>query len=82
MPKRDIIVIGASGGGVEALQELGRQLPGDLPAAIFVVLHASPRAKSFLPEILSRAGGLSALHPRDSDLIENGKIYVAPPDHT
>ena len=39
MAKRDIIVIGASAGGVQALTNLVADLPADLPAAVFIVLH-------------------------------------------
>ena len=81
MPERDIIVIGASAGGVEALQTVVGSLPPELPAAVFVVLHLYPRSESFLPGILSRAGALHAVHPQDGDPIEKGRIYVAPPDH-
>lgn len=78
---RDIIVIGASAGGVEALQEVVGSFPADLPAAVFVVVHMFPRSRSLLPEILSAAGPLSACHPKDGELIQPGRIYVAPPDH-
>lgn len=81
MPKRDIVVIGASAGGVEALQHLAGHLPRDFPGSIFVVLHVSPRSKSLLPQLLSRAGPLPAVHPVDGATIEPGRIYVAPPDH-
>ena len=81
MAHRDTIVIGASAGGVEALQEVTRQLPPDLPAAVFVVIHLYPRSASALPEILSRSGPLSAVHPTNGTAIEHGRIYVAPPDH-
>ena len=79
-PTHDIITIGASSGGVEALMRLVRRLPGDFPAAIFVVLHLSPRAPSHLPQILSKAGPLPARHPADGEPIIAGQIYVAPPD--
>jgi two-component system chemotaxis response regulator CheB len=79
--KRDIIVIGASAGGVQALQQLVQTLPPDLAAAVFVVLHTSPWAPSLLPQILSRSGPLPAAHARDGEGIERGRIYVAPPDH-
>ncbi|CAH2603574.1 Chemotaxis protein CheB [Rhodovastum atsumiense] len=75
-----IIVIGASAGGVEALQRLAACLPPTLPAAVFVVLHIGPRF-SALPEILSRAGTLPACHAVDGAPIRPGRIYVAPPDH-
>ena len=65
MPERDIIVIGASSGGIEALQELVSGFPADLPAAIFVVLHLHARSKSYLPQILSAAGRLPAVHASD-----------------
>lgn len=81
MAKRDIIVIGASAGGVEALVSLVKSLPQDLNASIFVVLHLSPFSSSNLPHILSKAGSLPAVHPKDGEKIERGKIYIAPPDH-
>jgi two-component system, chemotaxis family, protein-glutamate methylesterase/glutaminase len=77
----DIIVIGASAGGVEALITLVRALPADLPAAVFVVLHIPAQSPSMLPAILSRAGPLQALQARDGMPIEHGRIYVAAPDH-
>lgn len=81
MPGHDIIVIGASAGGVEALLTIARALPEDLPAAVFVVLHISPYARSVLPELLSRTGPLPAVHARNGETIQPGRIYVAPPDH-
>jgi two-component system chemotaxis response regulator CheB len=66
---------------VEALQRLVAGLPKTFPASVFVVLHLSPHSTSVLPEILSRAGNLPALHPRDNDPIRPGHIYVAPPDN-
>ena len=55
LPNHDIVVIGASAGGVEALTYLVAELPRSLRAAVFVVLHVS-RGRSVLPEILTRAG--------------------------
>jgi hypothetical protein len=79
-PGRDIVVVGASAGGVEALRTLVAGLPEDFPAAMFVVLHVPPTS-SVLPAILTRAGKLPAEHARDEDAIEHGRIYVAPPDY-
>jgi two-component system chemotaxis response regulator CheB len=76
----DIVVIGASAGGVRALRELVAGFPVDLPAAVFVVLHISPDVPSFMPEILTSCGPLPSRHGRNGDRIEPGRIYVAPPD--
>lgn len=81
MGKHDIVVIGASAGGVEALQELVPLLPASLPAAVFVVIHMYPRSRSFLPEILGRVGRLPAVAVEDGMAIEHGRIYCAVPDH-
>jgi two-component system chemotaxis response regulator CheB len=81
MPDHGIVVVGASAGGVEALVELAASLPGDLSAAVFVVLHLPATGTSALPEILRRHGPLPAAHVRDSEPIQPGRIYVAPPDH-
>ena len=81
MPNKDIVVVGASAGGMEALQKVVANLPADLPASVFVVWHLAPGAKSMLPSILSKAGPLPAAHPVDGDPIEPGRIYVAPNDH-
>lgn len=80
MQPRDVIVIGASAGGVEALAELAHGLPAGLPAAVFVVLHLPLDARSHLPEILNRAGRLPCSHAVDGALIHLGRIYVAPPN--
>jgi two-component system, chemotaxis family, protein-glutamate methylesterase/glutaminase len=74
---RCIIVIGASAGGVEALKRLATDLPPDLAAAVFVVLHVGQT--SYLPEILDRAGHLKAVKPAGGEEFVLGRIYVAPP---
>ncbi|MBN8470139.1 chemotaxis protein CheB [Corallococcus exiguus] len=78
--RHDIIVIGASMGGVEALTALVRQLPGDLAACVLLVLHVPAQHRSYLPEILTRSGPLPAHHPQDGEGLEPGRIYVAPND--
>ena len=81
MAKHDIVVIGASAGGVEALLNMVKVLPVDFPAPIFVVIHLSPYSPSQLPKIISRGSNLPAVHPKDGQAIEPGTIYIAPPDH-
>jgi two-component system, chemotaxis family, protein-glutamate methylesterase/glutaminase len=81
MAGHDIIVIGASAGGVESLVRVVARLPKDIPAAVFVVMHFPAQATSVLPQILSRARTLPAVHAVDGDRIRHGQIFVAPPDH-
>lgn len=81
MAGHDIIVIGASAGGVEALLTIVRDMPRDLPAAVFMVLHIPAQAPSRLPEILSRRGALPVTPGIDGAPIEYGHIYIAPADH-
>jgi two-component system, chemotaxis family, protein-glutamate methylesterase/glutaminase len=76
--KRDIVVIGASAGGVETLQRLCGLLPADLPATVFIVLHVG--SWSWLAEILDRNGPLPAKFPSDGELALPAHIYVAPPE--
>ncbi|MFP5262326.1 MAG: chemotaxis protein CheB [Blastocatellia bacterium] len=81
MPNRDIIVIGASAGGIEALRLMVRRLPKSLQAAIFIVVHTSADSPGVLHEILAREGCLPSVSARDWEDIRMGHIYVAPPDH-
>jgi two-component system chemotaxis response regulator CheB len=80
MDHPDIIVVGASAGGVAALQQFVQSLPGDFQGSVFIVLHIPPYAKSRLPNVLSSSGPLKAVHPKDGDEIKPGVIYVAPND--
>jgi two-component system, chemotaxis family, protein-glutamate methylesterase/glutaminase len=78
--QRDIVVIGASAGGLQALQQLLTALPPDVEAALLVVLHTAERpGASMLPEILQRRSTMPVSHPRDGDRIVRGRIYIAPP---
>jgi two-component system, chemotaxis family, protein-glutamate methylesterase/glutaminase len=77
--RRDIVVVGASAGGVEALSVLMGGLPPDLPAAVFVVLHLMG-GRSMLAPILSRSGPIAATAAEDGERFARSHIYVAPPD--
>jgi len=79
--RRDVIVIGTSAGGIEALRALVKQLPAGFPASISVVMHTAPESPGVLDEILKRAGRLPAVIPKDRERMVPGHIYVAPPDH-
>ena len=80
MPKRDIIVVGASAGGVRTLQQLAGLLPANLPASVFVVQHLSAESPGYLADMVTRAGPLPASFPEDGTRIARGQIYIAPPD--
>jgi two-component system chemotaxis response regulator CheB len=81
MAGQDIVVVGASAGGVETLSTLVADLPEDLPAAVFIVLHMAPHAGSALPRILSRRTKLPVDQSRDGEPIRPNRVYVAVPDH-
>ncbi len=78
MARHDIVVIGASIGGVEAIGILVRGLPPGFDAAVFVSLSLGADPVRYLPDALSRAGPLPAVHPADGDKVEAGRIHVAP----
>jgi two-component system, chemotaxis family, protein-glutamate methylesterase/glutaminase len=76
----NIVVIGASAGGLGPLREIVKALPGDLKAAIFVVMHLSPLAPSFLSSILGAGAEMEVLAAVDGQRIQPSTIYVARPD--
>jgi two-component system chemotaxis response regulator CheB len=80
MPNRDILAIGTSAGGVEALRFLAREFPKDLPAAVLVVIHLPAHFRSSLDAILTQDGALPACFAGDGMSLERGRIYIGPPD--
>jgi two-component system chemotaxis response regulator CheB len=79
--RRDLIVVGASAGGVEALRAMVAGLPADLPAAVLVVLHLKAGGTSALGTILDRSGPLPAAAAQPRAELAPGTIIVARPDH-
>lgn len=77
---RDVLVIGASAGGVMALMELFAAFPPDIPASVGVVLHRSAAQKE-LAYVLGRRSRLQVIEPDGNLPLERGRIYLAPPDH-
>jgi two-component system chemotaxis response regulator CheB len=77
--RRDVIVIGASAGGVEALTTVLANLPATLPAAVAVTLHRSP-LPSHLPEVIGRRAALEIVEANDREPFRRGRVHVAPPD--
>ena len=80
-PRRDIVVIGGSAGSLDPLRTLLGRLPRDLAAALLLVVHIPNDGSSILPQVLTSAGPLQALHPVDGQAIQQGRVYVAPSDH-
>jgi two-component system chemotaxis response regulator CheB len=78
---RDIIVIGASAGGVDALRDLCAGLPSDLPAALFVVWHMPSESLGILPQMLQPVSSLPVANAVHGQPIMPGTITIAPPDH-
>ncbi len=76
----DIVVIGASAGGIEAIKEITSNLAPDLDAAIFIVVHISPESSGLLANILNRRSKIPAHQAEDGEAIRPGRIYVAAPN--
>jgi two-component system chemotaxis response regulator CheB len=78
---RDLVVIGASAGGVAAVGEICAALPRDFPAAVVVAMHLATSARSHLTSIFARHSKLDVVTASDGDALRPGAIHVAPPDH-
>lgn len=77
---RDIIVMGASAGGIPPIQRVLSSLPENLAAAVFVVIHTAAESPGFLASILNRSSSLPVTYAKDCEPIEKSRVYVAPPD--
>src|SRR5262245_53156281 len=77
---RDLFLLGASAGGLEALLGVLKRLPAELSATLGLVLDRSPTFQSILVEILGRSTPLPVAEPADGDPICRGQVYVAPRD--
>jgi two-component system chemotaxis response regulator CheB len=76
-----VVALGASAGGLEPLLTIIGSLPGDLDAAVLVVVHVPSSGPSALPKIVRRRSAMPARHATDGDEIVAGDILIAPPDH-
>jgi two-component system, chemotaxis family, protein-glutamate methylesterase/glutaminase len=79
---RNVIVVGTSAGGLEALDRLVGALPTDLPASIFIVQHLAPQNSG--EPLLRRLSRHKAFQPKlaeDGERFTPGRIYIAPPDN-
>ena len=78
--RRDIVVVGASAGGVEAVSKLVENIAG-FKGAMFIVIHTGSGGPGLLAELLNRRGTLPVLNAEDGKRIQPGYIHVAPPDN-
>jgi len=79
---RNIIVIGTSAGGLDALDEIVRQLPADIPASIFIVQHLAPQnSGEALLERLGKYRSFRCKLAEDGESFKPGRIYIAPADY-
>lgn len=73
-----LVVIGASAGGIEALSRVVGSLPSDFPAPIVIAQHLDPRRPSHLGDILSRHAALPVRLVEEAAALEDGVIFVVP----
>src|SRR4051794_18836347 len=78
MDSHEIVVIGASAGGIDAICDVIEPLPRKFAGAILVVLHIG--ATSYLPKILARCGAMEVVSAENGQRLERGCVYVAPPN--
>lgn len=77
---RDIVVVGSSLGGIQALPELFSRMPAGIPAAFFVVHHLGAGYPGELDRLIGRRSRLPVGFAADGELVGSGRVYVAPPD--
>jgi two-component system chemotaxis response regulator CheB len=80
VPPFDVVAIGASAGGVEALHVVVEALPADFPAPVLVVQHMDPRHRSMLAGLLGRRCRLRVKQATSGERVEPGTVYIGKPD--
>ncbi len=80
MSKYKLIVIGASAGGLSALEKLLTPLPADFGIPIVVVQHVSPHSESYLPTYLNDRAQLKVKEADEKEVVKPGTVYIAPPN--
>ena len=77
-----VVGIGASAGGVEALEALFRPMPSDTGLAFVVVSHLAPHKISMLDDIVGRFTAMPVAQAQDGAKVEADHVYIIPPDHS
>jgi len=80
-PAFPVVGIGASAGGLEALNALFEAMPETSPAAFVVVSHLDPKHISLMPELLQQHSKMPVIQIQDGIEVEAGRIYIIPPNH-
>lgn len=80
MRKYDVVALGASAGGLNALTKVLQSLPRNFPSSIVVVQHISPGHKSWIASLLARTTPLVVKQAEHGEIMLPGTVYVAPPD--
>jgi two-component system chemotaxis response regulator CheB len=76
----DVVAIGASAGGLNAISQLLHPLAPNFPCSVLVVQHLDPKHKSLMTELLSRITAVHVKHAEHGEIMMPGVVYVAPPD--
>ena len=74
-----VVGIGASAGGLEALQEYFKEMPNDIGAAYVVIQHLSPDYKSIMDELLSKYTDMPVMIVEDGTEVKPNHVYLIPP---
>jgi two-component system, chemotaxis family, protein-glutamate methylesterase/glutaminase len=78
---RDIVVVGASAGGIRAVIRLLSRLPADFPASVGVVIHRGNRSQLDWSTMLGKESNIRVVQPEDGARLSRGVVFVAPPDY-
>ncbi len=80
-PRFDAVTVGASAGGVQALQALLSSLPADLPVPVLIVLHLPRDRPSRIADLLDARCALPVREAEDKQPLQPGTVIFAPPDY-
>lgn len=76
----DVIAMGSSAGGLNALTRVLHSLPKNFPSSIVVVQHLSPEHKSWIANLLGRSSQIKVKQAEHGEIMLPGTVYIAPPD--
>ena len=76
----DVVALGASAGGLNALNQVLKVLSKSFPSSIVVVQHVAPDHKSWIADLLSRSTQLTVKPAEHGEIMLPGTVYIAPPD--